>query len=93
MTSTTSVAAPEVLKRTVLDLSPLPVTIAIPETEPVSLTRAFLVSGSKTLLSAPVPEISKRTVLSTVAGTNASSALPDMATSPSRPRLYFVEPD
>ena len=47
------------------------------DTEPVSLTVTFLVSGSITVLSAAVPDISKRTVLSTVAGTNDSSALPD----------------
>mgnify|MGYP006213644597 CR=1 FL=1 len=47
------------------------------DTEPVSLTVTFLVSESVTLLSAAVPDISKRTVLSTVAGTNDSSALPD----------------
>ena len=47
------------------------------ETEPVSLTVTFLVSGSITVFSAAVPDVSKRTVLSTVAGTNDSSALPD----------------
>ena len=89
MTSTTSVAAPEVLKRTVLDLSPLPVTIAIPDTEPEGLSRAFLVVGSIFLHSAPSPEIPKRTVLSTVAGTNASSALPDAVILSPTPKIVL----
>ena len=89
MTSTTSVAEPEVLKRTVLDLSPLPETIAIPDTEPEGLSRALSVVGNIFLLSAPVPEISKRTVLSTVAGTNASFALPDAVILSPTPKIVL----
>ena len=74
---------------TVLDLSPLPETIAIPDTEPEGLMRALLVLGSITVFSAAVPDISNRTVLSTVAGTNASSALPDAVIVSPTPKIVL----
>ena len=71
----TSVAPPLTSNSTVL--APTPRVSLIPETEPVSLIVTFLVDGGMTVLSAPVPDVSNRTVLTTVAGTNDSSALPD----------------
>ena len=47
------------------------------DTEPEGLISAFLVSGSMAVLSAPVPDTSKRTVLTSIAGMNDSFALPD----------------
>ena len=58
----TLVSPPLTSKSTVPDLSPLPVTIAIPDTDPVSLTVTFLSGVCATVDSAPVPEISNSTV-------------------------------
>ena len=55
--------------------------------------RALLVSGSIAVFSAPVPDISNRTVLITVAGTNASAALPDAVIVSPTPKIVLVEPD
>ena len=69
------VTPPPISNSTVL--APTPRPSLIPDTEPVSLTSAVDASDSLDLISPAVPDVSKRTVLSTVAGINDSSALPD----------------
>ena len=86
MAVATLVAPPLTSKSTVPDLSPLPVTIAIPDTDPVSLTVTFLSGVCATVDSAPVPEISNSTVLDGVEGTNFSSADPLISALPSSPK-------
>ena len=82
-----SVAAP--LRCNVTVCSSPCLTSLIPETDPVSLTSALLVSGSMTVLSAAVPDVSNRTVLETVAGMNDSSALPDAVIVSPTPKIVL----
>ena len=70
-------------------LAPAPRVSLIPETEPDGLISAVEAVVSTDLTSPPVPDTSKRTVLTSIAGMNDSSALPDRATSPSRPKIVL----
>ena len=64
-------------------------TSLISDTEPVSLTSALSVSGSMVVLSRLSPDISNRTVLMTVAGTNASVAEPDAVIVSPTPKIVL----
>ena len=70
-------------------LAPTPRVSLIPETEPDGLISAVEAAVSTDLTSPPVPDISNRTVLITVAGTNASSALPDAVIVSPTPKIVL----
>ena len=73
----TFVAPPLTSNSTVLDLSPLPLTRLISDTDPVSLNNALESGVCQTTFSVLSPSTSNSTVRSGVSATNDTSALPD----------------
>ena len=80
LTALRSVYPPLILYSTVPDLSPLPVTRLISDTDPVSLNNALESGVCQTTVSVLVPVVSNSTVRSGVSAMNFSVALPDTVT-------------